>query len=214
MSQIPKRRSIILVDYENIQNIDLSSFINKGITFKIFVGYSQDKIPFALVRSTHKMGRYVEWIKIEKNGNNSLDFYIAFYLGKINARSKNISCYILYKDKGFDSLIAYLHKKNISCQRIESLSKILPDIVKTSTVENQNIQSIELENPNALAKVIEKLTEMKQSIRPKKKETLQNHIKSMCLPQKMNDRDVEAIIDRLITNGKICVVGNKIRYCF
>jgi hypothetical protein len=29
MSKIPKRRSIVLIDYENIHNIDLSPFINK-----------------------------------------------------------------------------------------------------------------------------------------------------------------------------------------
>ncbi len=207
-----KKRSIVLIDYENIHNIDMSLFQGKDTIIKIFVGHKQDKIPFELVRSTHKMGRYVEWIKVDRNGNNSLDFYIAFYLGKVNTITKNISCFILSKDKGFDSLIAHLNKKNISCQRIENLDKLLPN-KKVPTISKVEPTMVATFNER-LAKVIEKLTKIKQNARPQKRITLHNFTKSIFHPQKLDDREVEIILEKLIDDEKIAEVNNKIAYKF
>jgi len=49
----------------------------------IFICQSQNKIPFELVIAAQNFGSQLEWIKIDGNGPNALDFHIAFYLGEI-----------------------------------------------------------------------------------------------------------------------------------
>ncbi len=63
MSQKPKK-IILLVDYENVQDLDLSVIQEREIDIKIFVGQTQNKIPLELVQATQKLGQRVEWIKI------------------------------------------------------------------------------------------------------------------------------------------------------
>jgi hypothetical protein len=108
------KKTILLVDYENIQNIDLSVIQEQDIDIKIFVGQAQNKIPIELVQATQRFGQRVEWIKIEEAGSNALDFHIAFYLGRFSKDIGGGSFLILSKDKGFDPLIKV----------IENLSKI------------------------------------------------------------------------------------------
>ena len=123
MNQKPKK-VILLIDYENIQNLNLSSVQEKDIYIKIFVGQNQTKIPIALVQSTQVMGQRVEWISIEGAGKNALDFHIAFYLGKLSKDVGGEAFVIFSKDKGFDYLIEYVNKNNVNCQRIEDLKEL------------------------------------------------------------------------------------------
>jgi hypothetical protein len=49
----------------------------------IFICQSQNKIPFELEIAAQNFGSQLEWIKIDGNGTNALDFYIDCYLGEI-----------------------------------------------------------------------------------------------------------------------------------
>lgn len=118
------KKTILFVDYENIQNIDLSVIQEQEIEIKIFVGQAQNKIPIELVQVTQKFGQKVEWIKIEGSGSNALDFHIAFYLGRFSKSIGEGSFLILSKDKGFDPLIKYINKSKVNCQRIQSLLEL------------------------------------------------------------------------------------------
>lgn len=51
------RKSILLVDYENVQNIDLSVIQEQDIDIKIFVGQSQNKIPIELFNLPKNLGK-------------------------------------------------------------------------------------------------------------------------------------------------------------
>ena len=43
------KNNYILVDFENVQNIDLNSIKDKNYYIKIFIGTNQTKIPVELV---------------------------------------------------------------------------------------------------------------------------------------------------------------------
>jgi hypothetical protein len=113
----------LLIDYENIQKLDLSD-VPDNILIKIFVGQSQKSIPIELVKQTQHFGHRLEWIKIGGQSKNSLDFHIAFYLGKLQKEHKAASFIILSKDKGFDPLIKHINNLNWECQRINSLFEL------------------------------------------------------------------------------------------
>ena len=51
--------TILLVDYENIQNIHLSIIQEQDIQIKIFVGHTQNKLPFTLVQAAQKFGQRI-----------------------------------------------------------------------------------------------------------------------------------------------------------
>jgi hypothetical protein len=53
----------LLIDYENIQKLDLSD-VADNILVKIFVGQSQKSIPIELVKQAQRFGHRLEWIKI------------------------------------------------------------------------------------------------------------------------------------------------------
>lgn len=58
-------KTILFIDYENVQKLNFSRVKLEDIEVKIFVGQSQSKIPFELVQSIQTLGNRVEWIRIE-----------------------------------------------------------------------------------------------------------------------------------------------------
>ena len=70
------------------QNLELL----KGCDFKVivFLGDRQTKLPVELVMTMQSLGDNAEYIRIEGNGANALDFHIAFYIGTIAAKHENI----------------------------------------------------------------------------------------------------------------------------
>jgi len=122
------KKTVLLVDYENVQNIDLSSIQKKNIEIKIFVGQVQNKIPFELVQSAQRFGQRVEWVKIEGSGSNALDFHIAFYLGRLSNSTKEGHFLVLSKDKGFDPLLRYINRGKTNCKRVQSSLELSEEI--------------------------------------------------------------------------------------
>ena len=118
-------KKLLLVDFENIQDVDLSAFDN-SFHIVIFVGASQKTLPTNLVIKNQKLGSRLEWKQVEGNGKNALDLCIAYELGKIFEKEPQAECIILSKDKGFKPLLDDLKKKSRNCKRIESLPEHKP----------------------------------------------------------------------------------------
>lgn len=91
-------REILLVDYENVQQINLARLIERTDVV-IFVGAGQKSVPIELVTAAHKIGSRVEWQRIEGSGKNALDFHIACHLGRILERSPAVRCVVQPKTK-------------------------------------------------------------------------------------------------------------------
>ncbi len=197
------RKSILLVDYENVQNIDLSVIQEQDIDIKIFVGQSQNKIPIELVQSTQKFGQRVEWIKIEGSGSNALDFHIAFYLGRFSQKMEGVTFLILSKDKGFDPLIKYINKNKGRCQRIQSLLELSKE---KDTLMSQNTDSI--------GKIVEILSKIQKNKRPRTRKTLRQYIKSLLSQKKLSDQEIDTLIDTLFVQKRISETNNHLTYNF
>ena len=99
---------LLLVDFENVQPADLSQ-LDDGFHVIVFVGANQKSIPIELVKNLQKLGNRVDWQKVDGNGSNALDFFIACQLGRVLEKSPQFQCFVLSKDKGFDPLLRHLN---------------------------------------------------------------------------------------------------------
>ena len=101
---------VLYIDYENVQNLNLNRISQLNFKIWLFTGISQSRIPIELVKSTQAFGHNLEWLSIDGNGPNALDFHIAYYLGLHTAENPKDEYFILSKDKGFDPLIKHVVK--------------------------------------------------------------------------------------------------------
>lgn len=189
---------LLLVDFENVQQIDLSH-LQQNFHVIIFVGSNQKSVPIDLVASAQKLGERVEWQRVEGNGSNALDFHIACHLGRVIEKSPSLHCIVLSKDKGFDPLLRFLNKNGLKCKRINSLLELEP---KSATLEDPNYK-----------RVLELLSKSEKKSQPRKRSTLSQHISSM-FQKNIAQSDVDRIIDILFANKMISESNNTITYAF
>ena len=115
---------VLLIDYENVQGMDLSRMKQLDCKVYVFTGSLQNKIPIELVTTAQALGNKLEWVRIEGTGPNALDFHIAYYLGVLIAKDHANEYMVLSRDKGFDPLLKHLAKEKVICKRITSISEI------------------------------------------------------------------------------------------
>lgn len=119
------KSKLVLVDYENIQKIDLS-LLDDSYRAIIFVGAKQNPPRASKNKATaHRFSR-VDFHKIEGSGKNALDFHIAFQLGRTIETAPETECFVLSRDKGFDPLLSHLNKSGLKCSRIISIDELIP----------------------------------------------------------------------------------------
>lgn len=126
---------LVLVDYENIQKIDLS-LLDDSYRAIIFVGAKQNPPKASKNKATaHRFSR-VDFHKIEGSGKNALDFHIAFQLGRTIETAPLTECFVLSKDTGFDPLLSHLNKNGLKCSRVTSIGALIPQqFIQTSAPE-------------------------------------------------------------------------------
>ncbi len=118
-------KTILLIDFENVQQIPLQEIDPASTEVRLYVGKSQNRVPFELASAAQRFGEAFSWHKIAGEGKNNLDFHIAFELGHLSARPERDSEYvILSKDAGYDHLLEFARGKGIRCRRIKSLSDL------------------------------------------------------------------------------------------
>lgn len=196
-SQPVERLTVLFVDYENVQKVDLSR-LPKNMHVKIFVGNTQRNIPFEQVKQAQDLGSRLEWIKIESNGRNALDFHIAFFLGKEIGRIPEADFVILSGDKGFDPLVRYLNGHNFLCRRVNSVSEL---VIETAPVETN------------FTKVCERLAKIEKSRRPRKRPTLTKQIESY-FQKKLGHDEVEALVEMLFSKNLVTESNKVLTYHF
>lgn len=192
-------QKLLLVDFENVRQVDLAR-LDDSFQVIIFVGASQKSVPIDLVASAQKLGTRAEWQQVDANGSNALDFFIACQLGRVMEQGSRPQCIVLSKDKGFDPLLRHLSKKGLSCKRINSLMELDP---------KAEVQS---EDPN-YRRVVEVLGKSEKKSRPRKRNTLSQHISSI-FQKKLAQPEIDRIIDILFANKMISETNNAITYEF
>jgi hypothetical protein len=165
------------------------------------VGFNQAKLQFDLVSELQQFGDSAQYVKIGGNGQNALDFHIAYYIGELSSKNPDSYFHIISKDTGFDPLIKHLKSRKIFVQRSKDLAEIPLLKISNATSSTEKITAI-----------IENLTARGQS-RPRRLKTLSNTIKTLFM-KKLEDAEIEELIGRLEKNGVITVTQEKISYKF
>jgi hypothetical protein len=198
----PDKTKLLLVDYENVQQVELAG-LDDSFQVIIFVGADQKSVPFDLVTKAQKLGNRVEWQKITGNGSNALDFFIACQLGRVLERSPRPECTVLSKDKGFDPLLRYLSDNGLKCKRINSLAELHHKAAVAAPAPDEP----------RLRRVVEVLGKSEKRARPRKRKTLSQCISAM-FQKKIPQPEVDRIISALLANGLISEAHNTITYEF
>lgn len=118
---------ILLVDYENIQAVDLSS-LPADAKVRFVLGGKQAKLPSELAIHAHALGDRFSYVRILSVQTNACDFCIAFYLGGYLTINPKAECVILSKDKkGFDPLVQHLTTdRGFRVRRVSSQEEAFP----------------------------------------------------------------------------------------
>lgn len=210
-------REILLVDYENVQQIELAR-LGEGTDVVIFVGAGQKSVPIELVTAAQKLGPRVEWQRIEGTGKNALDFHIACHLGRILERSPAVRCVVLSKDKGFDPLLSHLNKMGLKCRRIETMADAGREAAKTGNQVHKHTmpdagREAATTGDQGYERVVEVLGKSEKKSRPRKRKTLAQYISSI-FQKKISQPDIEGIIETLLAKKMISESNNTITYNF
>jgi hypothetical protein len=189
----------VLIDYENVHPKNLELLAEHPFKVLVFVGQSQAKIPFDLADSMQLLGRDAQYIRIAGNGQNALDFHIAYYIGELAASEPNANFHIISRDKGFDPLIRHLKDKKIRIQREKDLGEIpLLQLPNKAPLDDK------------IAAIVKNLGGRGQS-RPRKVKTLQNTINSL-FATKLSSQELNELVNEMKKRKLIVVNQNNVSY--
>ena len=191
--------NFVLIDFENVHPKNLELLAKHPFKVYVFVGENQAKIPFDLADSMQLLGKEARYIKITGNGQNALDFHIAYYVGVLAEQEPDASFYIISKDKGFDPLVRHLKSRRIRIQRNKDLGEIpLLQLSKTTSVDEQ------------IAAIVKNLGGRGQS-RPRKVKTLQNTINAL-FTKKLELPELNALVKELQQRRLIVINQGNVSY--
>lgn len=189
----------VLIDFENVHPKNLELLTKHPFKVFVFVGASQTKVPFDLADSMQFLGNDARYIKISGNGQNALDFHIAYYIGELAGKDADAQFHIISKDKGFDPLIQHLKSRNIRIRREKDLAEIPMLRVPITTSDDEKISAI-----------VKNLGGRGQS-RPRKVKTLENTINTL-FTKKLDKSELAAIIKELQKRKLIVVNQGNVSY--
>lgn len=193
------KTNYIFIDYENVQPSSFHLTDNYPFKVILFLGNHQTKIPVDLAMAMQELGSNGEYIKIEGNGKNALDFHLSFYLGKFFEQDPNGYFHIISKDSGFDLLIKHLKSKKVLIQRHEKINDIPVLKVSNSKSSSEKVES-----------VIEFLIS-RGNAKPRKVSTLSNAISTLFM-KKIDVEEIDKIIKELNHKGFIRIEDTKVHY--
>jgi hypothetical protein len=186
----------IYIDYENVQDIKVD-LIKKTSKVTIILGENQTKVPIDLIKKIQPLGDAVEWIQISGKGQNALDFFIAFYLGRDTVANKEKTFIIYSKDTGYDPLINHLKKNGIKAKRIVSFQELCQNkVIKIDEARANKIKEILAKTP--------------ANNRPKKRSSLTEFIVSRL--NGTQKQDIDNIIEDLFIKKTVYEENGIIKY--
>lgn len=189
----------VLIDFENVRPKNLELLTTHPFKVFVFVGASQTKVPFDLADSMQLLGNSARYIKISGNGQNALDFHIAYYVGELAGKDPNAHFHIISRDKGFDPLIKHLKSRKIRIQREKDLVEIPILRVSNTTSSDEKI-----------AAIVKNLGGRGQA-RPRKVKTLENTINTL-FTKKLDKKELSSLIKELQKRKLIVVNQGNVSY--
>ncbi len=193
------KTNYVLIDFENVQPKNLEVLKEHNFKVILFVGEKQTKIPFELAQTMQTLGDNADYIKINGNGPNALDFHIAFYIGLIATKDKDAYFHIISKDRGFDPLIRHLKARKISAQREKSITDI-----PLLRISNANSRT---ERVDAIIKFLK----ARGNAKPRTVKTLSNSINTL-FARKLEENELIGLVNELVRRKVVVENGTKVTY--
>jgi hypothetical protein len=184
----------VLIDYENVSPTELIWPGDTPIKVMLFLGANQTKIPIKLATAMHALGENAEYVHLQSNAANALDFHIAYYIGRLSANDPGASFQILSNDTGFDPLIQHLKIKGITVQRSLSTS--------SAVIKPDDNSQIEI--------VIRHLTS-RNGAKPRSKKTLMNSLRSL-FKKERTESEISVLFKSLCSGGLVKLNGARVTY--
>jgi hypothetical protein len=201
-----KKQHYALVDFENVQDVDLELVEKLPVKVVILCGQNQKHISMDLFRKACAMPGRVEVIEASGTGKNALDFQIACYAGRLVERVPEAFVHFVSKDKGFDTVVKYLISQKRLAERADSFASLNFLAPKGQYASYTLAQKID--------HVMSRLRKVSNSSRPRKLRTLRSTVNAMFVRQ-LDEAAVEEILNRLVTEGKVTVGANEsVTYAF
>ena len=171
----------VLIDFENVQPKNIEILKKHPFKIFVFVGENQVRIPFEIANALQQFGSEAKYIKISGNGQNALDFHIAFYIGQLSLEDPEGYFHIVSKDTGFDPLVKHLRDRKIKVHRVSDLAEIPILRISNTTDKSEKIEAI-----------VRNLAGRGQS-RPRKVKTLSNTINSL-FTNRLEEKELASVI--------------------
>lgn len=191
------KTDFVLVDFENVQPKDVASLNRGQYKIKVFLGAQQAKVPLAMARALQAFGTHAEYIQINGNGNNAVDFHIAYYIGRLAATTPDAQFYVISKDTGFDPLLKHLKEQKLSCLRLTSLAF-------ASAKRNR------ASHADRVSALVENFAKRKSG-KPRTAKALRTTIQAFFANELLED-EVDGLIEQLTGRGVRKVSDGKVHY--
>ncbi len=118
------RNQYIFIDYENVNESDLSRVRDKSIRVSIILGKRHAKLPTSLFLFAQDHPEQVRIVQTPVDGRNALDMVLAFELGRLFAADPEGYFHIVSKDTDFNSVVQHLKSGKKLIARYASLLDI------------------------------------------------------------------------------------------
>ncbi len=197
--EAPLATNYVLIDFENVHPKNLELLTTHPFKVFVFVGANQTKVPFDLADSMQLLGNDAKYLKISGNGQNALDFHIAYYVGELAGKEPDAHFHIISKDKGFDPLIKHLKSRGVRIQRESDLAEIPILRVPSTTSSDEKI-----------AAIVKNLGGRGQS-RPRKVRTLENTINTL-FTKRLDKSELSSIVKEMQKRKLIVVNQGNVSY--
>ncbi len=195
------KTNYIMIDMENVVPDNLELLDQDWVKVFLFVGKNQTKLPISMVKAVQQLGPRAQYVEMSGTGHNTLDFHIAFYVGRIAATDKDAYFHIISNDTGFDPLIAHLKQEHVFADRVAKIEEI-PALIQLRIVSKPFPEKISF---------VKKRMLKPNAPRPRTRKTLASHIAAMFL-KALSDADISNIIDGLFKDGCLREKGKRIVY--
>ncbi|WP_373742051.1 PIN domain-containing protein [Neisseria sp.] len=121
----------ILIDFENVRPEPAQlAGLDDDCHIWLFLGKLQQKtLSLELCEALCRFGKNVHFVRVAKTGKNALDFYLAYYLGRITEQDKNALVFILSRDGGYDVLVEHLEDNSLCGGVVRSGALTVPSEV-------------------------------------------------------------------------------------
>ncbi|MDR2779940.1 MAG: hypothetical protein LBB28_02320 [Synergistaceae bacterium] len=208
-------KSVIFVDFENIQRLD-ESLIDSKTKIIVMVGLCQNNKAFEFARNLFNKVSSIELIKVNGRGPNALDIFIAFYIGRYFESIKESEIIICSNDSDYDQLIKHLDGYGISIKRTGLSENVIKQIIeaKKPGKKKARIKAETETDTDDTIKIIEylrKQTESQKNKRPKKITTLENYLYAH-FSQKIQIDEIKKAIETMKANNNLIITNNKVNY--